>query len=122
MAKTETIYKIVYPDTRFVTADRLLLWASDDVDNGLHEGPKPTTVEEALLILEDTGSITIAKRMRGETHEKVNLKAILAKPSLRRKLMVHAIQALQAREGINTTLEQAGHAYDSVKSKSKKGK
>ena len=44
-------------------------------------------------------------------NERVNMKAILAHPDLRRKLMVRTIQATQAREGIETTEEQAERAY-----------
>ena len=44
-------------------------------------------------------------------HERVSIKAILADPDLRRKLMVRTIQATQAREGIETTTEQAERAY-----------
>ena len=44
-------------------------------------------------------------------HERVNVKAILADSDLRRKLMVRTIQATQAREGIETTPEQAERAY-----------
>ena len=44
-------------------------------------------------------------------NERVNVKAILADPDLRRKLMVRTIQATQAREGIETTAEQAERAY-----------
>ena len=44
-------------------------------------------------------------------HERVNVRAILADPDLRRKLMVRTIQATQAREGIDTTEEQAERAY-----------
>ena len=44
-------------------------------------------------------------------HERVSLKAILAHPDLRRELMVRTIQAMQAREGIETTEEQAERAY-----------
>lgn len=43
--------------------------------------------------------------------KRVNVKAILADADLRRKLMVSTIQATQAREGIETTLEQADRAY-----------
>jgi len=45
---------------------------------------------------------------------RVNVKDILADPDLRRKLMVSTIQATQAREGIDTTPEQADRAYDVV--------
>ena len=44
-------------------------------------------------------------------NERVNVKAILATPDLRRELMVRTIQATQAREGIETTEEQAERAY-----------
>ena len=44
-------------------------------------------------------------------NERVNVKAILADPDLRRKLMVRTIQATQSREGIETTEEQAEKAY-----------
>jgi hypothetical protein len=40
-----------------------------------------------------------------------DVKKILADPDLRRKLMVTTIQATQAREGIETTIEQADRAY-----------
>ena len=44
-------------------------------------------------------------------HERVDVKAILADPDLRRTLMVRTIQSTQAREGIETTEEQAERAY-----------
>ena len=42
---------------------------------------------------------------------RLNLKAILADADLRRKLLVSTIQATQAREGIDTSPEQADRAY-----------
>ena len=45
---------------------------------------------------------------------RVNLRAILADPKLRRELLVSTIRATQAREGITTTQEQAEAAYDKV--------
>jgi len=45
------------------------------------------------------------------TRRRVNLKAILADQDLRRELMVPTIQAVQAREGIETTRDQAERAY-----------
>lgn len=45
---------------------------------------------------------------------RVNVKAILADPVQRRELCVSVIQAIQAREGIETTKEQAEQAYDAV--------
>lgn len=47
--------------------------------------------------------------------KRINIKAILADPAKRRELMVATIQATQAREGIDTTKEQAERAYDHVK-------
>ncbi len=43
--------------------------------------------------------------------KRVNVKATLADADLRRKLMVSTIQATQAREGIDTSPEQADRAY-----------
>ena len=44
-------------------------------------------------------------------NRRVDIRKILADPDLRRKLMVSTIQATQAREGIETTREQADRAY-----------
>lgn len=44
-------------------------------------------------------------------NRRVDIGKILADPDLRRKLMVSTIQATQAREGIETTKEQADRAY-----------
>lgn len=46
--------------------------------------------------------------------KRVNIRAILADPVLRRELMVATIQATQNREEICTTREQAEAAYDAV--------
>ena len=45
---------------------------------------------------------------------RLNVRAILADPAQRRRLIVSVIVATQAREGIGTTPEQAGAAYDRV--------
>ena len=45
---------------------------------------------------------------------RVDIRAILANPVLRKRLMVTTIIAIQAREGIETTYEQAEAAYDKV--------
>lgn len=60
----ETMYQILYPETRWVPASKLILWASDDVENGEHPGPKPETAEDAIEILNDTGSVTVGKGRR----------------------------------------------------------
>jgi hypothetical protein len=46
--------------------------------------------------------------------QRIDLRAILADPAQRRKLMVRVIIATQAREGVETTREQAERAYDAV--------
>jgi hypothetical protein len=45
---------------------------------------------------------------------RVDIKGILSDPKLRRELCVGSIVALQNREGIPTTREQAEAAYDAV--------
>ena len=45
---------------------------------------------------------------------RVDITAILNNPLLRRRLMIGVIQAIQLREGIETTLEQAAKAYDTI--------
>ena len=45
---------------------------------------------------------------------RVDIRAILANPVLRKRLMVTTIIAIQAREGIETTYEQAEAAYDKI--------
>lgn len=51
---------------------------------------------------------------------RVNIKAILADPVKRRALMVDALIALQAVEGIETTRAQAEAAYDKVQEEIRK--
>ena len=47
-------------------------------------------------------------------NRRVNIRAILANPVLRRELVISTIIATQAREGITTTEAQAAAAYDHV--------
>ena len=54
--------------------------------------------------------------------KRIDLRKILSDPVMRRTLMVRAIVATQAREGIVTTLEQAGAAYDKVQQEKQHGK
>lgn len=46
---------------------------------------------------------------------RVDIRTILRDPNLRRELMVRTIVAIQAREGIKTTQQQAEAAYDKVR-------
>jgi len=48
-------------------------------------------------------------------NRRVDIKAILADPQQRRRMMVSAIVAIQAREGIETTPQQAAEAYDKAR-------
>lgn len=54
--------------------------------------------------------------------ERVDIKAILRCPNLRRELFVTTIIATQAREGITTTREQAERAYDVVQEEKQRGR
>ena len=45
---------------------------------------------------------------------RMNIRAILADPVARRALIIRCIISAQALEGIDTTPEQAAHAYDTV--------
>jgi len=54
--------------------------------------------------------------------KRVDIKAILKNPSLRKELMVNCIMAIQAREGITTTRAQAEAAYDKVQGEGSKTK
>jgi hypothetical protein len=44
--------------------------------------------------------------------KRLDIKAILSDPVKRRELMIRSIIAIQAREGIETTWDQAAAAYD----------
>ena len=47
-------------------------------------------------------------------NRRISIKEILHDPVLRREMLVPALQAVQHREGIMTTREQAEAAYDKV--------
>ena len=51
---------------------------------------------------------------------RVNILAILRDPEKRRWMMARVIVATQAREGIETTLDQALEAYDKVLEESRR--
>lgn len=46
--------------------------------------------------------------------KRIDIRKLLADPAKRRRLMVDVIRATQAREGVETTQEQAEAAYDRV--------
>ena len=63
-------YLIVYPEERWVTAEELISQARDDIANGdssVAERPEDvTTVEDAIAVLNDSGSMTVSTRTKGE--------------------------------------------------------
>ena len=50
------------------------------------------------------------------SNRRKDIQGILNQPDLRRGMMVSALQAIQAREGVDTSREQAEQAYDAVTS------
>lgn len=54
--------------------------------------------------------------------KRINVKAILEDEKKRRELMVRALIATQAREGIVTTRDQAEAAYDKVQKERGRGR
>lgn len=50
--------EILWPEHTFVTAETLISWAADDVADDAHDGPTPQTLQEAIAILDETGSVT----------------------------------------------------------------
>ncbi len=60
----KTVYHILYPEYRTVTAEQLIGMARDDYAN--NEGfdgemEYPNTVEQALAILKETGTVTLGR-------------------------------------------------------------
>jgi hypothetical protein len=69
----KTMYEIVYPERRWVTADRLIIWACDAVANG--DTSIEATREEiqadvglAIEILHDSGYATVTTRRNDEDY------------------------------------------------------
>jgi hypothetical protein len=53
---------------------------------------------------------------------RIDVRSILMDERLRRELMVDVIVATQAREGIETTREQAERAYDAIRTERSSGR
>jgi len=87
-------------DTIGQTADR---WVSEGLD--------PSRVDGRVVEVYRRGSSYAG---RSGMSKRVDLRAILSDPVLRRELMVGVIVATQAREGVETTVGQAERAYDRV--------
>ena len=60
--------------------------------------------------------------MAGKSNRRIDVRSIFDDPVKRRKLMIQLIIATQAREGIETTWEQAEAAYDKVQEELRTGR
>lgn len=55
--------RLIYPENRTVSEERILGWAEDAAANGEIEGGFGTDVQEAVRQLEDAGLITTVRGM-----------------------------------------------------------
>jgi hypothetical protein len=59
------MYTIIWPERKTVTAEQLIMWAKDDVCNGdtdiFTDPASVITVEDAITVLNDSGSVTFGK-------------------------------------------------------------
>lgn len=59
------MYTIVYPERRVVSAERLIMWAQDDIANGKSDvfasPDEVETVEQAIRVLNDSGTVTVTR-------------------------------------------------------------
>lgn len=60
------------------------------------------------------GHTLVVKKVACIMRTRVDIHAILSNPKLKEKLMVNTIVAIQSREGIDTTREQALRAYRKI--------
>jgi hypothetical protein len=89
---------------------QLLLGLALDV-NSLRFQEHAAEMDKRVAVMRERA----AQRHAGlSSRRRVDIKAILSDPVKRRALFVPALIALQAREGITTTREQAEEAYDKV--------
>lgn len=58
-------YRIIWPEDLLVSGEQLISWAKDDVANGLSESEPPTDAFEAILILQETGTVTFGENYCG---------------------------------------------------------
>lgn len=55
-------FRIIWPQNCYVTAEQLITWANDDVANGdTAFTAEVYTVQEAIAVLQDSGTVTFAK-------------------------------------------------------------
>lgn len=50
---------VLWPDERIVTGEQLIRWAQDDVADGKVKWEGPVDLESAVMILQETGSVTL---------------------------------------------------------------
>lgn len=56
------LFDILYPESRRVSGAQLIAWAKDDLANGdsyLFELDEELTVDMAIAVLDDSGSVTV---------------------------------------------------------------
>ena len=60
--------KILWPENRQVSADQLIVWAQDDIENGesflFQTRDEVRTLADAIMVLEDAGSVTFDRRVK----------------------------------------------------------
>lgn len=63
---TARSYRILYPEDQIVSEEQLIQWARDDIANGasslVEDQTEVRTVEDAIAVLEDSGTVTLAER------------------------------------------------------------
>lgn len=60
MAKqaSSRLIEVIWPERKFLTEQEIIEFANEDVSDGAHDGPLAKTFQEAMEILNETGSVT----------------------------------------------------------------
>ena len=57
------MYHIIWPQDRYVSAEQLIVWANDDIENGDSDfDEQVSTVQDAIAVLNDSGSVTFGRK------------------------------------------------------------
>ena len=56
------IMDLIYPETRTISEDQLIVWANDAYENGEVEHA-PESLQDAIEMLEDAGLVTVKKEL-----------------------------------------------------------
>lgn len=56
---SDTVFRVIYPETKNVSARQIMLWAKDEAENS--KLPEPKTMAEAIELLDNSGTITFHK-------------------------------------------------------------